>query len=187
MAASHAALLRGINVGGGNRLPMAQLREIAHSLGWGDVATYIQSGNLVFSASGSAGALEKALHDGIETVAGLDVAVFVLTRAEVVALEQDCPWPDVADPRQVHAFVLPGPIGERARGAVDQAVAAARERGSRDEAVVVGRVLYVHTPDGFGRSLLVPSLDKAAVRRHTGHGTARHLATVRRLRAMVEP
>lgn len=188
MSATHAALLRGINVGGGNRLPMAQLRAIAENLGWGDVATYIQSGNLVFSAQGAPAALERALHDRIQEETGLAVAVFVMTRAEVEALEDDCPWPDVEDPRHVHALVFARPLSDDAVRAVADTVALAREQGSRDEAVVVGRVIYVHTPDGFGRSVLVPLLGKAAVRRKagTGDGTARNLATVRKVRALLE-
>lgn len=188
MSARHAALLRGINVGGGNRLPMARLRQIAQGLGWEDVATYIQSGNLAFSADGTPAELELALHGAIQEETGLDVVVVVLTRREVVALADDCPWPDVEDPRTVHAFVFAAPLQEPARTVVEEAVAAAREKGSRDEAVVRGRVLWVRTPDGFGRSVLVPSLDRASVRRRagTGPGTARNLATVRRLRTLVE-
>lgn len=186
MSASHLALLRGVNVGGHNRLPMARLREVAARLGWDDVATYIQSGNLVFSAGGDPAELAEALHEGIRTAAGLDVDVVVLTAAEVAALEEDCPWPQVVDARHVHAVVHPRVLEDDAREAIADAVAAAHRKGARDEAVAVGRVLYVHTPDGAGRSVLMPLLDRAGARARTGWGTARNLATVRRLRAMVE-
>lgn len=186
MSERHVALLRGVNVGGANRLPMARLREVAQELGWADVATYIQSGNLVFSAVGDPPDLAAALHDGLASGAGLDVDVLVLTAAEVVALEEDCPWPQVEDARHVHAVVHPQAPGEQARQAVDDAVAAARHRGSRDEAVLLGRVLWLHTPDGAGRSVLMGLLDRAPVRSSSGWATARNLATVRRLRAMVE-
>jgi uncharacterized protein (DUF1697 family) len=185
MNATYAALLRGVNVGGANRLPMARLREVAAGLGWEDVATYIQSGNLVFSAAGKAATLAEALHDGIRAAAGLDVDVVVLTRAEVVTLETDCPWSQ-DDPRHVHALVHPGTLGGEARAAVGQAVTAARQRGSLDEARAIGRVLYLRTPDGLGRSTLAPLLERSAVRSLTGRGTARNLATVRRLREMVD-
>lgn len=184
MSVTHAALLRGINVGGGNRLPMATLREVAEDLGWGDVATYIQSGNVVFSATGSVAALAADLRAAIAARTGLDIDVVVLTSAQVVALDEDCPWPE-EDPRRVHALVFAERLTAAAGAVVEEAVAAAAEKGARDEAVVRGRVLYVRTPDGFGRSVLVPLLDRAAVRRHTGRGTARNLATVRRLREMV--
>lgn len=188
MGARHAALLRGINVGRGNRLPMARLREVAQGLGWEEVVTYIQSGNVVFRADGTTRELEEALHQAIRQGTGLDVDVFVLTREEVVTLEEDCPWRDVEDLRTVHAFLFAEPLPEEARAVVEEAVGAAGERGSRDEAAVRGRVVWVHTPDGFGRSLLVPMLDRASVRRRagTGPGTARNLATVRRLRGLVE-
>ena len=187
MSANHVALLRGINVGGHHRLPMAQLREIAAGLGWGDVATYIQSGNLVFSAEGDPVELASALREEIASATGLEVDTVVLTGQEVVALEEECPWPQVDDARRVHAVVHPDLLGEPAREAVAAAVTTAREKGSRDEAVAVGRVLYVHTPDGAGRSTLLPLLDRAAVRRHSAWGTARNLATVRRLRSMLAP
>jgi uncharacterized protein (DUF1697 family) len=183
---THLALLRGINVGGRNKLPMAQLRTIADALGWADIATYIQSGNLVFTTSGSPEALGSALRRGIAGATGLEIDVIVLTRDEVIALDEACPWSDVAELKLVHAFVFSEPLSPDAEAAAKAAQAQAAAAGSSDEAVVKGRVLYVHTPDGFGRSLLVPLLDKAAVRRHTRPGTARNLATVRKLRAMIE-
>lgn len=187
MSPTHVVLLRGINVGRGNQLPMATLREVAEGLGWRDVATYIRSGNLVATAAGRPADLEAALHDALLGATGLDLEVFVLTAAEAVALEEACPWPQ-DEPRQVHAFLFREPLGPPAREAVAQAVDAAHEAGSRDEAVVDGRVLWVRTPDGFGRSALVARLDTPAHRRSAaaGEGTARNLATVRRLRAMVE-
>ncbi|GGK66651.1 DUF1697 domain-containing protein [Ornithinimicrobium pekingense] len=186
MSERHVALLRGVNVGGANRLPMARLREVAQELGWQDVMTYIQSGNLVFSATGDPSGLAAVLHEGLASGTGLDVDVLVLTAAEVVALEEDCPWPDVEDARHVHAVLHPQVLGQRAREAVAEAVATSRGRGSRDEAVPVGRVLWLHTPDGAGRSVLMGLLDRAPVRSSSGWATARNLATVRRLRAMVE-
>ena len=53
------ALLRGINVGGHNKIPMAELRTVCASIGWQDVATYTQSGNIVFAAEGNLSNLEK--------------------------------------------------------------------------------------------------------------------------------
>ncbi|TQM96179.1 uncharacterized protein (DUF1697 family) [Ornithinimicrobium humiphilum] len=188
MSVTHAALLRGINVGRGNQLPMEVLRQVATDLGWTDVATYIRSGNLVFGARGGARQLAQALSEGLHERTGLDLAVVVLTRTQVVALDEDCPWPDVEDLRHVHALVFADPLPEAAAEAVAEAVAEARGKGSPDEAVVRGRVVYVRTPDGMGRSVLFPLLDRPAMRRRagTGAGTARNLATVRKLRAMVE-
>ncbi|MDO5740708.1 MAG: DUF1697 domain-containing protein [Ornithinimicrobium sp.] len=182
MSRTHVALLRGINVGGHNSLPMAQLRGIAEGLAWGEVATYIQSGNLVFTATGERAALEAALQSAIRKETGLDLPVLVLTRAEALALATDCPWPDVVDPRLVHVFVYPFPLTEQARSGVEAAATA-----GPDEVRVSGRILYVHTPAGFSRSTVVPLLDRAALRRVTGRGTARNLATVRKIGHLFEP
>lgn len=191
MSRTHVVLLRGVNVGGTNRLPMARLRELATDLGWREVATSIQSGNLVMAAGGDlegpddpadlAAALRAALADAL----GLEVDVLVLTRAEAVALDTECPWPE-DDPRQVHAIVHPAALDAAARQALAEAVEAAASRGSRDEVEVRGRVAYLRTPDGFGRSVLAPLLERAAVRAATGRGTARNLASVRRIRDLVE-
>ena len=78
-AIPHVALLRGINVGGHNRIRMAELRELCAELGWQDVRTYIQSGNLVFSAAGSTSALELQLERAIDEHLGLSIPVLVRT------------------------------------------------------------------------------------------------------------
>ena len=74
------ALLRAVNVGG-RKLPMAELRALCAELGWEDVATYIQSGNVVFAAGGKAAAIEAALEDAIRSVSAIDVPVIVRTAA----------------------------------------------------------------------------------------------------------
>ena len=99
----YAALLRGVNVGGRNKIPMAELRALAAGLGWDDVRSYIASGNLVFRADEGdhAGNLRAAIADRM----GLDVAVLVLSDREVRTALADCPFePD--DPRHVHVYFL---------------------------------------------------------------------------------
>src|SRR4051812_38857756 len=75
------ALLRAVNVGG-RKLPMAELRTLCAGLGWTDVATYIQSGNLVFTAPGKAEALEAMLEMTIAKAFNLDVPAIVRSKAE---------------------------------------------------------------------------------------------------------
>src|SRR5579862_6190045 len=78
---THVALLRGINVGGQSRVAMSDLREIVASLGHDDVATYIQSGNVVFSSpSADVTRLADDLEEAISGRLGLRPAVVVLTR-----------------------------------------------------------------------------------------------------------
>lgn len=195
---THVALLRGINVGGHNRVAMADLRRIVESLGHRDVATYIQSGNVVFTAAdgsggsaGSGGSGTAAVAGGIERAiaAELDVRprVVVLTRAELARAVADNPFADEPDPKKVHAVFSAGEPGPEHEAVLEQARQQAAARGSADEAEMVGRVLFLHTPDGLGRSEMAAALtrlSKADAAR--SDGTTRNWATVTRLLAMLE-
>jgi uncharacterized protein (DUF1697 family) len=178
---THIALLRGINLGPHKRVSMPALRALVTSLGHTDVATYIASGNVVFTASSTAPGpdLEKA----IATELGVECRVVVLTCAELARAVADNPYPDEPDPKRVHAFFLTAEPDGAAREHVAQAQERAAAKGSRDEAAIVGRVLYLHTPDGFGRSELAAELSKGG-KRNPAEGTARNWATVTRLLAM---
>jgi uncharacterized protein (DUF1697 family) len=106
----------------------------------------------------------------------------VIPAAELAQVIADNPFPEARDPRLVHAVFRLDELTEAGLAAVAAAVAAARAGGGRDEAVVVGRTLYLHTPDGFGRSQLAAQL--AASPAQAG-GTARNWATVTRLMALL--
>jgi uncharacterized protein (DUF1697 family) len=178
---THIALLRGINLGPHKRVAMPALRALVTSLGHTDVATYIASGNVVFTASSPAPGPE--LEKAIAAELGVECRVVVLTCAELARAVADNPYPDEPDPKRVHAFFLTADPDEAAREHVAQAQERAAAKGSRDEAAIVGRVLYLHTPDGFGRSELAAELSKGG-RRNPAEGTARNWATVTRLLAM---
>lgn len=182
---SHLALLRGINVGGHGRLPMPQLREIAESLGHTEVATYIQSGNLVFTPadpSAVPAALAMRLEDAIEATAGLRPPVVVLTCDLLARAVEANPFPDEADPKRLHAVFFATAPGPGSASFVRDAEEAATAKGSRDRARYVDDVLYLHTPDGLGRSELAARLSRAkGPLTTTGAGTARNWATVTKL------
>jgi uncharacterized protein (DUF1697 family) len=178
---THIALLRGINVGGRNRVAMADLRETVTSLGHRDVATYIQSGNVVFTAGGEDD-LTDALEHAIEQRLGVAAPVVVLSRDELAEVAQANPYAGEPNPKAVHAVFLSDEPDRALRDAVAAAVEQATAKGGRDEAQIVGRTLYLHTPDGYGRSDLA-----ARVMRVTTTGTARNWATVTKLLAMLEP
>src|SRR5579859_1142721 len=152
--ATHIALLRGINVGGRNKVAMADLREVMASLGHTDVVTYIQSGNVVFTtAVTDTAALAGALEEAIAGALGVRPAVVVLSRAEFAQAVHDNPYADEVDPKRVHAvFFVQTPPG--LADAIEAAERRDAERGGRGSARLVGRTLFVHTPDGFGRSEL---------------------------------
>src|SRR5512135_1287111 len=105
--ASHVALLRGINVGGRNKVPMAELREVVASLGHVGVATYIQSGNVLFSTEDTETVeLAAALETAIEERFGIKAPVIVLSRDELARVLDDNPYAGEPNPRLVHVVFL---------------------------------------------------------------------------------
>ncbi len=182
---THVALLRGINVGGNAKIAMADLRKLITSLGHGDVATYIQSGNVVFTPSHTdAAALAAELRSAIAASLGVDPAVIVLSREELAEAASVNPYPDEPVPQYVHAVFLPAAPGAAGEQRVAELAAAAAEN-SRDELTLIGRTLYLHTPDGFGNSELAKNLMAKRASPIAG-GTARNWATVTKLLAMCD-
>jgi uncharacterized protein (DUF1697 family) len=166
------ALLRGINVGGRGKLPMADLRAIVEGLGHADVRTYIQSGNVVFrTRSRSTTAVAAALGEAIAAGTDVTTSVVVRTADELVAARDADPF--VArgeDPGNVHLTFFPG---------------AAPDPGdlsdyAPDTAVALGGELHLFLPNGLGRSKLAADLD----RRLAPGGTTRNWRTVTTLIAM---
>ena len=186
--ATHVALLRGINVGGRNKVPMAELREVVSSLGHTGVTTYIQSGNVLFTAregdAAAATALAADLERAIEKAFGLRLRVVVLSRAELAQVISDNPYRAEPNPKLVHAMFFPAEPGQQVRESVAAAEQQAAAKGGRDEATVVGRTLFLHTPEGYGRSELAVRLARA--RGPAAEGTARNWATVTKLLALCD-
>lgn len=185
---THVALLRGINVGGRNRVAMAELREVVASLGHTEVATYIQSGNVVFtSTEADTGALAAALERAIAESLGVRPKVVVVSRHELSQVIANNPYPDETTPKCLHAVFRGQDVGADEVAALAAAVQRAREKGGRDEARVVGRILYLRTPDGLGRSELAAQLSRSGGALDAGSAaTMRNWATVRKLLALCE-
>jgi len=169
-----AAFLRGINVGGHNPLPMAALRMAFQSLGATDVRTYIQSGNVVFCAENRD--LQQLVVDAemqLSRTVGKRVAVILRTGQELEELVQRWPFLGTdADPaRSAVVFLDDFPAGGRA-ALLDPA------RSPPDRFVLSGREIYLHCPNGFGRSkLTVDWFEK----RLSVQATARNWRTVKTL------
>ncbi|HJY68028.1 MAG TPA: DUF1697 domain-containing protein, partial [Streptosporangiaceae bacterium] len=91
--ATHVALLRGINVGGRNKVPMAELREVVSGLGHAGVSTYIQSGNVLFTTPETDTArLASALEAAITGAFGLQASVVVVSRDELARILERNPY-----------------------------------------------------------------------------------------------
>jgi uncharacterized protein (DUF1697 family) len=188
---THVALLRGINLGGHNKVAMADLRNVMASLGHTETATYVQSGNVVFSAAQagtaqvSTAALAESIENAISSALGVSPRVVVLTGEELAQVVRDNPYPAEDNPRAVHAVFLSGQPGPEVAARVADAVQQVAGRGSRDTAQVIGRTIFLHTPDGFGRSDLGALLTRQKVPGSQElTGTARNWATVTKLLAM---
>ena len=148
------ALLRGINVGGHSKVPMARLRPLCETLGWKDVATYIQSGNVAFEASGSAQALETRLEKALESEFGFTPAVIVRSAAQWKALAGANPFPEEAREEPNRLLVGLSKLEPKA-GAAE----ALQERAAAGERVrQAGDALWFHYPKGVGTSKLTPAL-----------------------------
>jgi uncharacterized protein (DUF1697 family) len=181
---THVALLRGINVGGRNRIAMPALRETVSALGHTEVSTYIQSGNVLFTPLRKAPSsrLATELEHAIDDAFGIRPRVAVLSRTDLARAVRSTPYPDEANPKYVHAIVFGDPPDAEMRASVADALAAAQAKGSPDEATFVGDVLYLHTPAGLGRSELAAQLGKArGPLSSKGSGTARNWSTVTKL------
>jgi uncharacterized protein (DUF1697 family) len=184
---THVALLRGINVGGGGKVPMAELREVLGTLGYAEVKTYIQTGNIIFTPPhADAETLAAEIQDAIRSAFGVSTSAVVLTRPELGDVISANPYPDEPNPKWVHGVFLLSQPDTAQFDRVAEAVAAAADRGSRDEATIVGRTLYLHTPDGFGTSELAKELLLKKRRDPLASGTARNWATVTKLLALCE-
>ena len=181
---THVALLRGINVGGNNRVPMPELRDLMTGLGLADVATYIQSGNAVFTSDGAdPDALGDQLAQAIADQLNVSCGVVVITRDELQQVIDDNPFPSEDNPKAVHAVFRRAELTEDEQAKVAQAADRAKAKGCEDEAVIVGRTMFLHTPNGLGRSELSAQLSRTAASKT---GTARNWATVHKLRAMLD-
>ena len=168
----YVALFRGINVGGKHILPMQDLRELLAELGCEDIQTYIQSGNAVFSSAANATELSREIRDAVEAQFGFASQVLLLTVERFAAIASANPYPEVeATPKVLHVWFLTEKAGNPDIDAMNLIKAENERFTLTDDA------LYLHAPDGIGRSRLAGKVD-----RHLGVSTtARNWRTVRKL------
>jgi len=179
---THAAFLRGINVGGHNRVAMADLRGIVTALGHSDVATYIQSGNVLFtSTDADTVELAAALEERIADTLGVRPRVVVLAREQLAQVIADNPFPDETNPKCLHALFRGEDFPPDDVLAIDAAAQRAAQKDSPDELRIVGTTLFLRTPDGLGRSELAAQLARPGAKL-----TARNWATVTKMLALLE-
>lgn len=161
---STVALLRAVNVGGTGTLAMAELRAIAAELGLANPRTYIASGNLLFESDLAEAAVKRLLERRLEAHLGKPVGVMIRSAAEMAAVVADNPFAEAPASHVVAIFLDQAPPGS----------ALTDHRYLKDERIALGtREIYVHYPEGQGRSRLAIAAAAA--------GTARNLNSVARL------
>jgi uncharacterized protein (DUF1697 family) len=160
-------LLRAANVGGTGKLPMSDLKRLCVKAGFRNVRTYIASGNVVAERDGAAAEAKAALEAELQAYAGKPVGVIVRTTAEMSKVLANNPFTDRSASRTVAIFLDHAPPADALKDV----------KGRANEEIRLGaREIYVHYPDGIGRSKLrIPA---------AGDGTARNINTVAKLAAM---
>lgn len=177
---TYVALLRGVNVGGHAKLPMADLRRVLESLGYDDVRTYVQSGNAVFNTKGKkkTADLTEQIERAIGAELGLEPKVLVRTSDELQSLIAANPFadPEVL-PTQLHVMFLSAAIPAKTLASLDGT-------SYRPDQFKMGdRGLYLLLPNGLGRSKLPPYLSEKRLGVTT---TTRNWNTVTKLAALAK-
>jgi uncharacterized protein (DUF1697 family) len=176
VAATHVALLRGINVGTAKRVTMGDLRQVMLDLGFTGVRTLLNSGNVVFTARPRGGNLATRLQREIEHRLRISSRVTVLTAAELDVAVRGNPLLDVA----THpGRLLMGVLASRDRRAHLEPIA--RKRWGAERFALGERVCYLWCPDGIIQSPLMREVERAA----DGGITSRNWNTVQKLHALV--
>lgn len=165
--ATHIVLLRAINVGGHNKVPMAELRSALTTAGFDNVATYIQSGNIVCTSRKGQPAVARDIKKLIAQTFGHDIEVIVRSPVELAALHAGFPWDSPDGKASGIVFLTAEPAAPIDASAFEP-----------DLCAVVGKDVYVHHAVSFSESKLTPAwIEKATAQ----PGTRRNWNTVVRL------
>jgi len=174
----YALLLRGVNVGTKNSLPMAELRAMLGKVGCTDIETYVQSGNAVFATKLGTAALTKAIEAALERYMGRPIATTLRTLAQMTAIVAANPFEKLAtNPAYLCVtFLSHAPTKEE--------VAPLHAQPWQPERFEIARTeIYTWHPNGQGRSPLAAALGKLPLR---GAVTTRNWNTVQRLVEMLD-
>ncbi|MGE5758667.1 MAG: DUF1697 domain-containing protein [Sideroxydans sp.] len=150
------ALLRGINIGGNHKLPMKELAALLTGLGLRDVQTYIQSGNVVFRSNvKDKAALAAKISAAIYAQHGFAPQVLLLDAEELRKAIANNPYPEAeANPKSLSLLFL----AEAPQHPDLKSLEAIKTTSERFK--LVGKVFYLHAPDGFGRSRLAANAER---------------------------
>jgi uncharacterized protein (DUF1697 family) len=143
---TYIALLRGINVGGHKKVPMAELRELLTKSGLENVKTYIQSGNVIFQSSkDDLIALETKVKKAILDHFGFDVSVMVRTRTQLNVIFENCPFPEEKKVNSYFAMLSEIPNKDLIKEAYEKTY-------ENEEYKILNDCLYFYCANGYGNA-----------------------------------
>jgi uncharacterized protein (DUF1697 family) len=151
---TYIALLRGINVSGRNLIPMLEARSLCAELGWSDVRSYIQSGNLLFEAGAAPKRLEADLEAALERRFGFSIPTLIRAASDWPSYVRGNPFPEASRsaPNRVMLELAKAPPQPDAVGQLQQ------RAGAGERIVQVGDAIWIHYPQSVARSKLSPAL-----------------------------
>lgn len=172
---THVVMLRGVNLGK-RRVSMGELRTLIEGLGYVDVSTYVQSGNVILTTKKPESRITAELEAELANAFGFAVPVIVRGRADLEDVVASNPFPDAtADPTKLHVTFLREPLDPARLGRLEPA-------DFKPEELAAGkREVYLSLPNGLGRSSLAVAVEKAL----RGSGTTRNWRTVTAVLDMV--
>lgn len=174
--ALYLALLRGINVGGNTTLPMKELASIFRTLGYQDIRTYIQSGNVVFQSNKTPGPMDAArIGKTIREKHGIEPRVLILSKGALRHAIEANPFP-TQDGKALHFFFLQA---EPKAPALERLSAL---KGGQEAYSLGDGVFYLLAPKGIGVSRLAPAIESAL----GVPVTARNWNTIHKLASMLD-
>ncbi|OEK07822.1 hypothetical protein A8C32_15150 [Flavivirga aquatica] len=142
----YIALLRGINVSGCKKVPMAELRELLSKVGFRNVQTYIQSGNVVFQSSeGNKQALEEIIQNEIQQCFGFEVPVLVLTSSEIKEIFDSCPFSEEKKEKSYFTLLHTTPSQELV-------ISTLKEDYPNETFYIKDQCVYFYSLNGYGKA-----------------------------------
>ena len=143
---TYIALLRGINVGGHRKMPMAELRDLLTKIGFSNVKTYIQSGNVIFKvAETNVNEMENSIQKSIADHFGFDVSVMVRTRQQLQKIFDDCPFSEDKKINSYFAILSHSPDKELVQKAYEKTC-------ENEEYEITNDCLYFYSNKGYGNA-----------------------------------
>ncbi|MDP4084581.1 MAG: DUF1697 domain-containing protein [Bacillota bacterium] len=176
------AFLRGINVGGHNKIKMTELKSMFESMGFQRVQTYIQSGNVLFASEDNAETLRIQIEQEIEKVFSISITVILRTALELERIIQNCPFSEEkrleAASSKVETFYVSLLLNSPTREAVEQLSAF---QSDSDELLIQDREVYLLLHDGIRNSKLANNLYKLNV-----SSTMRNWKTINKINTLAK-